>query len=266
MTGMSGVDLRRAAEAARDLVREVGEVVRGLQGKVETRDKGHGLGLVTEADLRAEHLLIEGLEERFPGETILSEETRDSVDPDSPRIWCVDPIDGTREYSRGMGEYAVMVGLLVEGEPRAGAFSIPADGQVFWGWTGGGAFLGDQPLRLDTITDLSDAVAIHSRSHTNLALKRAVGRLGVRESIAAGSVGYKVGQILSGRAHVYVHTRGGTQWWDSVAPAAVLCAAGGGCAAGTGEPLRYDGNHLHLDGLLYTAPGLLEAACARLRP
>ena len=262
---MTRPDLRNAAETARDLVGDVGKVVRGMQAGVEVRDKGNGLGPVTDADLHAEALLIAGIEQRFPGEAILSEETRGRVDPGSPRIWCVDPIDGTREYSQGLDEYAIHVGLLVQGVPRAGAIALPGLETVFWGWDGGGCFQDDKPLHLAEIRDLSQATAIRSRSHTNRALSRVIAALGVREVLSAGSVGYKVAQILLGRAHIYVHTRGGTAWWDSVAPAAILGAGGGGYATGRGAPLDYTRGQNHAEGLLFTAPGLLDAAVERLR-
>jgi len=259
------MDLRRAAERARELATEAGALARGLQGRVEARDKGRGLGPVTDADLGAERLILDGLRRSDPAAAILSEETQQSVPRDAPEVWCVDPIDGTREYSEGRADYAVMVGLLRGGRPVAGAVALPGEGHVFWGWDGGGAFVDGEPIRLATITDLAEATAIHSRSHRGPQLAETLERLGVRRTLGAGSVGYKVGQILLGCAHLYVHARGGTMWWDSVAPAAILVAAGGFAGNALGGPLRYDGAPAHPDGLLFTAPGLADAARARLR-
>ena len=260
-----GMDLQRAAELARDLVTAAGELARGLQGHVEVRDKGQGLGPVTEADLRAERLILAGLRHACEDPVILSEETLHSIPPGAGTVWCVDPIDGTREFSEGRPEYAVMVGLLVGGRPVAGAMALPGEGHVFWGWEGGGAFVDGRAIRLDPVADLDGAIAIHSRSHRGPGLRDALERLGVRRTRAAGSVGYKVGQILLGHAHVYVHVRGGTMWWDSVGPAAILLAAGGFAGDARGNPLDYAGAPDHPDGLLFTAPGLAAAACERLR-
>ena len=80
----------------------------------------------------------------------------------------------------------------------------------------------------------------------------------------AGGAGYKAVQVLLGNAHIYVHARSGTKWWDSVAPAALITAAGGHAGNAEGEPLRYGGGLVHQSGLLFTAPGLGEAAAARL--
>lgn len=255
-----------AAERARDLVREAGALVRAMQEGIRPRDKGAGKGPVTEADLASERLLLEGLERAFPGDGIVSEETRHGPPPAARRIWCVDPLDGTREYSDGLAEYAVMAGLLEDGQPAAGAFALPALDVVLWGWRGGGAFANDSPVRLAPVADPSQATAIHSRSHRSAKLGEVLDRIGPRARVAAGGVGYKVGQILLGKAHLYVHPQRGTLWWDSVAPAAVLLAAGGGVGDGRGKPLRYGDSLDHDEGLLFTAPGLLEAVRGRLAP
>jgi 3'(2'), 5'-bisphosphate nucleotidase len=94
------------------------------------------------------------------------------------------------------------------------------------------------------------------------ALRRKLDALGAR-CVAAGGIGYKVAQILLGRAHVMIHDRG-TTWWDSVAPAALLLAAGGTATDATGAPLDYQRDVRHREGLLFAAPGLLAAVLARL--
>jgi 3'-phosphoadenosine 5'-phosphosulfate (PAPS) 3'-phosphatase len=77
-------------------------------------------------------------------------------------------------------------------------------------------------------------------------------------------VGYKVGQILLGRAHLYLHAKRGTTWWDTVAPAAVFRAAGGEVADKIGRPLRWANGIEHRDGFLFTVPGLGRPATERL--
>ena len=125
----------REAETARDLAREAIRLASGLQGRVAVRDKGGGHGPVTEADLAVEKLLLEKLALAFPRDPVLSEETRAEVHLPVRRIWCVDPIDGTREYVNGLEEYAVHVGLLEDGNPVAGAVALP--GCLIWGGRGG---------------------------------------------------------------------------------------------------------------------------------
>ncbi|MGH7162057.1 MAG: 3'(2'),5'-bisphosphate nucleotidase CysQ family protein, partial [Planctomycetota bacterium] len=243
--------LREAAETARELVREGAEVARAMQGKVTARDKGGSEGPVTEADLAVERVLLEGLRARAPGEMVLSEESPPPAPIDTRRLWCVDPVDGTREYLQGLPEYAVMIGLLRDGRPAAGAMALPGCGQVFWGWEGGGAFVeeGGRERRIELAApgDAASTVAIHTRTHEPSRVRAELAKRGITRMIEAGGVGYKVAQLLLGRAHLYLHPRGGTAWWDSVGPAAILLAAGGAVATASGAPLVYRPD----DGLLH---------------
>jgi len=254
----------REAEAARDLAREALALAMRLQGRVSVRDKGGGQGPVTEADLAVERLLLDGITAAFPGDPVLSEETRKHIDLPVRRLWCIDPIDGTREYVAGLGEYAVHVGLLEEGAPVAGAIAVP--GNLIWGGRGGvwtEDATGTRAISLASIADPGQATVIHTRRHMTGALRRMLERIAADRCIAAGGIGYKVAQILLGRAHAMLHDRG-TTWWDSVAPAAVLLAAGGTVSDARGEPLDYTGDVRHRQGLLFAAPGLLAPLRERL--
>ena len=95
------------------------------------------------------------------------------------------------------------------------------------------------------------------------ALRTKLDLLGAGRYVAAGGIGYKVAQILLGRAHLMIHDRG-TTWWDSVAPAALLLVAHGTATDARGEPLDYVRDVRHKKGLLFAAPGLLAPALARL--
>jgi 3'-phosphoadenosine 5'-phosphosulfate (PAPS) 3'-phosphatase len=258
------VELRLLAETARDLVQQAGELAKRLQGSVTARDKGGGRGPVTDADLAVEALLLAGLHDAFPETPVLSEETRQQVELPARDLWCVDPIDGTREYVKGLAEYAVQVGLIRGGIPAVGALALPGLDAVFWGWQGGGCYFNGDPLRLEPFEDLAAATLIHSRFHRGSKLERAVERLGVEDRLEAGSVGFKAAHVLLGRAHLYLHAGGGTTWWDTVAPAALILAAGGVVANAAGTPLRYADDLRHRKGLLFAAPGVGEQAAARL--
>lgn len=254
----------REAETARDLAREAIGLASRLQGRVAVRDKGGGHGPVTEADLAVETLLLGKLAAAFPADPVLSEETRTEVPLPAPRVWCVDPIDGTREYVNGLDEYAVHVGLLEGGIPAAGAVALP--GCLVWGGRGG-AWIEEahtsRAVKLEPIDDLARATVVHTRRHMTAPLRKRLDALGAGRYVAAGGIGYKVAQILLGRAHLMIHDRG-TTWWDSVAPAALLLGAGGTVTDLRGEPLDYVQDVRHDKGLLFAAPGLLAPALARL--
>ena len=258
--------VQAAAEAARELAREAGALARRLQGQVAVRDKGGDLGPVTEADLAVEELLLARLRAAFPATPVLSEETRPQIELPAS-FWCVDPIDGTREYVKGLPEFAVQIGLIAGGLPVAGACAF-GDGRLAWGWEDGGCFLEEEgavrQVRLAPLTELRRATAVHSRRHAESRLFAALDRLGIHGRIPAGSVGYKVSLLLRGRAHLYLHTSGGANWWDSAAPAALVRAAGGTATDTTGAPLRYESERQHRRGMLFAVPGLGAVAATRL--
>jgi len=245
------------AETSRDLAREGLALAARLQGRVSVRDKGGGEGPVTEADLAVEKLLLEGLAATFPDDPVLSEETRKRIDLPVQRLWCLDPIDGTREYVAGLGEFAVHVGLLEEGVPVAGAVAVP--GHVIWGGRGGTWIedaAGTRTVSLASLADPARATVMHTRRHMTAALREMLDRIGAARYVAAGGIGFKVAQILLDRAHLMIHDRG-TTWWDSVAPAAILLAAGGTVTDASGELLDYAHDVRHRGGLLFAVPGLL---------
>jgi 3'(2'), 5'-bisphosphate nucleotidase len=260
---MSGGANSVEAATARALAREAIGLALRLQGKVAVRDKGGGHGPVTEADLAVEKLLLEGLSAAFPGDPVLSEETRARIDLPARRVWCVDPIDGTREYVEGRVEFAVHVGLLDGGVPVAGAVALP--GCLIWGGRGG-VWIEDEggtrPATLQPLADVTQATVVHTRRHMTPALRRMLDRLGAR-CVPMGGIGYKVSRILLGEAHAMLHDRG-TTWWDSVAPAALLLGAGGTVTDARGRPLDYGTDTRHGEGLLFAVPGLLAPLCARL--
>jgi len=262
--GVTSLDLLDRARFARDAATRAAAIVRPMQAGIKAREKVDGSGPVTEADLASERSILAELLEHYPDEPIVSEETRAAPQIASGPVWCVDPLDGTREYSQGRHDYAVMIGLLVNGQPAAGAVALPGDDLVVWGAIGHGAFVGDTPITLEPVTRLEDATVIHSRSHVSIRLAGIIERLAPKKTVAAGSAGYKAAQLLTGVAHVYIHPNRGTMWWDSVAPAAIVLAAGGMFTDAQCEPIRYDGDLEHRFGLLFAVPGLEPALEERL--
>ncbi len=243
-----------AARTARALAHEAAILAANMQAGITAREKDGNLGPVTAADVAVETLILRRLEEAFPNDGILSEETRLSSIDGSGTLWCVDPIDGTREYVQQLPEYAVQIGVIHRGQPMAGAVALPAHGIVYWGWRGGGAWRNDVPLSIPPCPAIHEATLVHTRSRPNSTLLDAVRALGPAKTIVAGGVGYKVSRIFEQKAHLYLHTGGGTTWWDSVAPAAVLLAAGGVVKDASVKPLDFTHRQQHDGGLLFGAP------------
>ena len=185
--------------------------------------------------------LIEG---RYPDDGVLSEETADSPQRLSKsRVWIIDPLDGTKEYSQLRDDWAVHVALCIDGACALAAVALPASGQVLWGVAlegqqragviGGGILLGGESPQP------SAPRMVVSRSHTPEWTAKFAQLLGVREQQPTGSVGFKAARLFLGAADVYVHKKG-LKEWDTCAPETVARALGWSVCKLRGEPHRYN--------------------------
>lgn len=221
------------------------------------------------ADQAADGFLQGFLRGRHPGDALLSEETKDAPERLGQRVvWIVDPLDGTKEYRSGRQDWAVHVGLAVDGEVVLGAVALPALGALLAGVClpgntrlevrGGrklsaeGAPAGRRPLRLAV-----------SRSHTPEWIQRFAGALGETEFVPSGSVGFKVSLLLFDDADLYVH-KPGLKEWDTCAPEAVARAAGWSVCRIDGRPQRYNQRDPRNDEIVVCRPHLRERVLAAL--
>ena len=207
-----------------------------------------------EGDRRSHELLMERLAERRPDDAVLSEEATTDEQAASQRlgadrVWIVDPLDGTREYSEGRSDWAVHVALTESGVPTAGAVALPALGLTLS--TG-------EPPSIPPATDAPRVVVSRTRPPAEaLAVAQALGG----ELVEMGSAGAKAMSILRGESDVYPHS-GGQYEWDSAAPVAVAIAAGLHCSRLDGSPLVYNRPDPYLPDLLICRSELADATLA----
>jgi len=199
---------------------------------------------VTAADRAASRFLVDELRARFPGDAILCEEEKDDLQRlESSRVWIVDPMDGTKEFIARRGEFAVMIGLAVDGEARLGVVYQPTEEKLFYAAAGQGAFVrqgtAERPLRVSTEGDFVKTTMALSRSHLSKTTEIIRKHLGIDRTLQTGSIGLKVGLLCDAKAHVYVQGRG-TSLWDTCGPEAILREAGGRMTDSRGLPFRYD--------------------------
>lgn len=252
----------RELEVARRLAREAGALIlevaeRGFES-VEKPEEG---GPVTEADLRANAWIEKGLREAFPDDGVVTEESTPQDEGSSERCWYVDPLDGTKEFVRGNGQYAVHIGLAVGGRAKLGVIYRPVGDRLYAGIVGGPCFREEggvtTPLRVAKADPSAITLAV-SRSHPVRRLDRLQGELEVREVIRSGSVGLKCAMIAEGQADLYVHSSARSYRWDACAPEALARAAGGVLVDLTGTPYSYgEGELQNLRGLLVCSEELL---------
>ena len=275
-------------EEALRIARLAGERIRAVYATPFTVElKGPG-DPVTRADREANELICSALAASFPGDAILAEESVPESPAEvgrlasSPRVWFVDPLDGTREFADRNGEFAVMIGLACAGRPVLGVVLMPVSGEAIAGRAGspvtmGGdppyppaqpapvAFAEDEsgarrPLSVSAVRDPREATLMVSRSHRPALLDPLIGRLGITRVVPCGSVGVKVAKLVLGPGDLYVHAGLGAKRWDTCAPEAVLEAAGGRFTDLAGAPIDYASPDLALRNGLVASNGPLHEA------
>ncbi|MFN7135615.1 MAG: 3'(2'),5'-bisphosphate nucleotidase CysQ, partial [Myxococcales bacterium] len=137
------VALRRELEVAEALAREAGRILLEVYATpFAVEEKAGGGGPVTEADERANALVVAALQKEFPADGVVGEESAAGAAPQKyARCWFVDPLDGTREFVNRNGEFAVHVGLAIGGEARLGVVYRPVGDRLYAGIVGEGAEL-----------------------------------------------------------------------------------------------------------------------------
>jgi 3'(2'), 5'-bisphosphate nucleotidase len=154
----------------------------------------------------------------------------------------VDPLDGTREFGELRDDWAVHVGLAIDGACVLGAVALPANSEVLWGGGGRAGLEGPATTRRELVRGDGEGgarpVVAVSRSHTPDWVASFTREMG-GEMRAFGSVGYKVSRLFIGEADIYVHQKG-LKEWDTCAPEAVARALGWSVTTLSGEEHRYN--------------------------
>ena len=235
---------RLADEAGRlllDVRRELAEA-----SAAERKDAG---------DKRSHAFLMQSLAGERPADAVLSEEATDEERANdarlrADRVWIVDPLDGTREFSElGRDDWAVHVALWQSGELVAGAVALPAQGVTLATPDVTAPKPAPGPPRIVVSRTRPPAVALAVREALNGTL------------VEMGSAGAKVASVVQGVADAYVHA-GGQYEWDSAAPVAVARAAGLFTSRLDGSPLRYNQADVSLPDLIVCRPELADAVLA----
>lgn len=202
-------------------------------------------------DRVANSFIIEALRENRLDDAVLSEEEQDSMARlSAERVWIVDPLDGTREYSEGRADWAVHIALAIGGKPVVGAVALPSMGEVML----------SQPQSLPPVAEKLRVLVSRTRpAKEALAVAQALDAA----LVPMGSAGAKAMAVLRGEADIYLHT-GGQYEWDNCAPAAVALAAGLHATRADGSPLIYNNAAPYLPDLLICQKALAPKVLAIL--
>ncbi|GAA2530987.1 3'(2'),5'-bisphosphate nucleotidase CysQ [Mycolicibacterium diernhoferi] len=238
-------------ELAARLATEAGDLLLGVRAELAGADAADRKAA---GDKRSHEFLMAALAQHRPGDAVLSEEgADDKARLTAQRVWIVDPLDGTREFSElGRDDWAVHVALWERGDLVAGAVALPAQGVT----------LATPTVAAPATTSAAPRVVVSRTRPPAVALA-------VRDAldgtlVEMGSAGAKVASVVQGISDVYVHA-GGQYEWDSAAPVAVARAAGLFTSRIDGSPLVYNQSDVSLPDLIVCRPELADAVLAVTR-
>ncbi|HVS21351.1 MAG TPA: 3'(2'),5'-bisphosphate nucleotidase CysQ [Pyrinomonadaceae bacterium] len=236
-------------DVAVELAREAGALLLEYYKtplQVDHKDDAGHEEPVTEADRAANDLIVSRLRREFPDDGILAEESIDTGHRlQKSRVWLIDPMDGTKSFIAHDDDFAVQIGLAVDGVSIVGAVYQPVRGILYRAAQDDGAWIeqagrGAQRMLVSRQSDPHKMILASSRSHRSPRMERVVRSFGFKNEVRRGSVGIKVGLIAEQHADAYIHLSPRTKQWDVCAPEIILREAGGLVTDLFGEPLPYN--------------------------
>lgn len=212
----------------------------------------------TDADLLSQNVILKHLHDAFPSDALCAEETTEAfadIPATGPRIWIVDPIDGTRGFARKNGEFSIMVALVEQGRIALGIVSEPAKQRLTYAVRGGGCWKQDGDMsgepggasaqgkpvscRASSSTSLTEATLVQSHSRNPDKPSRYVKALQPARVIETYSAGIKLAMVARGEADIYLNTYDAFHDWDICAGHILVDEAGGRVTGLVGQELRY---------------------------
>jgi histidinol-phosphatase len=254
VAAMPTVDLEKAMNVARSAVEAASAAsLRHFRTGVRVEVKPDRTP-VTAADRESEAAIFRVVREAFPSHAFLGEETGEHAGIAGAR-WIVDPLDGTKGFTRGRTFWGALVGFELDGRIAAGAMAMPGEGEVYWAARGHGAWLsrnGGNPVRVSAIADWADATLSIGEPHVlfKSPMLERVARLAI-EAQNARCYGDLAGcaLVLKGQAEAWIEA--GVKIWD-LAPLQILTEeAGGRFTDLDGKPTVASGACVASNGLVH---------------
>jgi len=274
---VTATDYQHEIEVATELARTAGAVLlRHYNSPFLVEQKINALQEteeVTAADREANELIVDRLRKEFPGDGILAEESTDTEHRlEKDRVWLIDPMDGTKNFIRRDGDFAVQIGLSVNGQSVVGTVYQPVREVLYRAVRGGGSWIEakTEPARRMSVsrrTNPNEMVLASSRSHRSPRMERVVSTFHFKDEVRRGSVGVKIGLITEQQADLYLHLSPSTKQWDTCGPEIILQEAGGRLTDLFGQPLRYNGIRIdNRNGIVATNGAAHDMVIERLEP
>lgn len=254
------------------VAREAGLFVRKMEGDrgLRIQEKGSSYDFVTAADTGSQRLIVQRVKALYPDDQVIGEEDNLSdaavmarIRSAPNRVWLVDPLDGTVNFIRGLGGYAVSVGVFEAGEVVAGAIYLPESDELLLAERGGGATLNGRPIRVAAHDRLQDAIGATHVPVSDMELRRRANRWNEAAAMASlnlrllGSSARTQAKVAAGGIDYYYEY--GPHPWDVAAGSLIVREAGGVITRLDGGPFDYG-----LGGVLVASKAIHAEALALL--
>ncbi|MCF7853203.1 MAG: 3'(2'),5'-bisphosphate nucleotidase CysQ [Candidatus Pacebacteria bacterium] len=239
---MSDENLKNILEVCREIALEAGSAITAIENEPRTVAEKVDGSPVTRADMHSHKVIAEGLCRFDPDIPVISEEgeIKTVESANCFRYWLVDPLDGTKEFIKGLPEYTVNIALVEDSDPVLGVIYVPAAKVIYWASRGGGTFRRadkGEAERLHVRRESDRLTAVVSRSHSSAETRHWLVRNGVRKTIPSGS-SLKMCLVAEGVADVYPRL-GPTWYWDT-GVGTIIARESGCCVTDLdGIPLSY---------------------------
>ncbi|MFM2429156.1 MAG: hypothetical protein RLZZ511_369 [Cyanobacteriota bacterium] len=261
-----------------DLTRTIGwqtaTILREAESNFDVEKSGDSP--VTTADLAANECILSGLRGVL-GKTdfaYLSEETFHTQPPEErlgkPWVWIIDPLDGTKDFIQGTGEYATHIALTHQGRPVLAVVVCPGQDLLYAAIQGQGTTVEDRSgakrqLQVSSKSTPESLILVSSRNHRSGPMEQLLNQLPHHSQQAVGSIGGKLAAIAQQKADLYVTVSGKSapKDWDFAAPDLILSEAGGRLTRFDGQPLTYNQADVsQWGGILGSNGGCHDRLCA----
>ena len=256
-------DLRIIGWEASDIILHFSNRIKDLNYKKDIIKFKKDNDPVTLADLKVSELIIQRINEKYSNVNwnILSEENiniESNCLKNSQWLWVLDPLDGTKDFIQGTGNYAMHLALNYKNKPFLGIVLIPSKNEL---WISNGQKIwcedrnGEKTKKnISKNKKLQDMILVISKNHSNELLNLLINRIKFKKIIVMGSIGCKIASIVRGESDLYICLslpgKTSPKDWDFAAPEAILKAAGGSITNIDNEELSYGKSNFEQGGII----------------
>ena len=264
-------DLRTFSWEAADILNYYAITLKNSNNKSDILKNDNILDPVTIADLEVNKLIIQRIQEKYEGINweILSEENvkikSNSCNANADWLWILDPLDGTKDFIQGTGNYAMHLALNYKQKPYIGVVLIPEKNQL-WISNGEKTWLENRdglkmiPKNFSN-KSLNEMILVTSKNHNNIILKKLIEKIDFKKVIVMGSIGCKIASIINGESDIYISLsipgKSSPKDWDFAAPESILKAAGGAITNLNNLELSYGNDNFEQGGVIIASNNCL---------